>query len=171
MRWQTLGNILITFHYSEIQFLGFCPSFWYCTQKKCFGNWFSLGLQECLRWGTYSEGPLVRGSLSPVQNSYPFSVSWIMSKCSPLQPPATSSLLVPNILLTPASQTPSIYVLRLVWETKFHTHGYGFVYCSLLSFLRDCRSVTFQTLSECFSRRFVTEFQSLDFIYHFVFFT
>jgi hypothetical protein len=27
-----------------------------------------------------------------------------------LQPPITSSLFVPNILLTPSSQTPSVYV-------------------------------------------------------------
>jgi hypothetical protein len=32
-------------------------------------------------------------------------------------------ILGPNILLTPCSQTPSIYVLPVVWETKFHTHS------------------------------------------------
>jgi hypothetical protein len=44
------------------------------------------------------------------------------SLCSLLQPPSTSSLLGPNILLTPCSQTPSICVLSSVRETKFHTH-------------------------------------------------
>jgi hypothetical protein len=38
---------------------------------------------------------------------------WISSLCSLLHSPATSS---------PCSQTPSIFVLPLVWETKFHTH-------------------------------------------------
>jgi hypothetical protein len=45
---------------------------------------------------------------------------WSSSLCSLLQSPATYSHLVPNILLSTCSQTPSIYAPT--WETKCHTH-------------------------------------------------
>jgi hypothetical protein len=44
------------------------------------------------------------------------------SLCSLLQPPSTSSLLVPIFSSPPCFQTPSIYIFPLVRETKFHTH-------------------------------------------------
>jgi len=44
------------------------------------------------------------------------------SLCSLLQPPATSSLLGPDILLSWLFLTSSIYLLPLVSEIKFHTH-------------------------------------------------
>jgi hypothetical protein len=47
---------------------------------------------------------------------------WSSSLCSLLQPPATSSLLVPNIPPAPCSQIPLTYFLLLVSKTKFHTH-------------------------------------------------
>jgi hypothetical protein len=40
------------------------------------------------------------------------------SLCSFLQPPVTSSLLGPNILLSTLFSNPSIYVLPLKWETR-----------------------------------------------------
>jgi hypothetical protein len=46
------------------------------------------------------------------------------SLCSFLWPPVTSSLTGQNILLSTLFQTPSIWVLPLMWETKFHTHTY-----------------------------------------------
>jgi hypothetical protein len=46
---------------------------------------------------------------------------WISLLCSLHQSPATSFLLCPIFSSTPCSQIPSIYVLPLVWETKFHT--------------------------------------------------
>jgi hypothetical protein len=42
--------------------------------------------------------------------------------CSLLQPSATSSLLGPNILLSTLLSDTLIYVLSLVWKTKFHIH-------------------------------------------------
>jgi hypothetical protein len=47
---------------------------------------------------------------------------WSSSLCSLLQSSITSSRLGPNILSALCSQTPSVCVLPLVWETKFHTH-------------------------------------------------
>jgi hypothetical protein len=45
----------------------------------------------------------------------------ISSLCSLLQPPATSSLLGPNILLSTCFQTPSIHVPLLVWGTNIYS--------------------------------------------------
>jgi hypothetical protein len=42
---------------------------------------------------------------------------WSSTLCSLLQPPATSSLFGPNILLS----TPHLFH-PLVWDIKFHTH-------------------------------------------------
>jgi hypothetical protein len=48
---------------------------------------------------------------------------WSSSLCNFLQPPITSFLPGPNILLsTPFSNTVQIYVLPLMSATKFHTH-------------------------------------------------
>jgi hypothetical protein len=47
---------------------------------------------------------------------------WSFSLCSHLQSPAISSLLGLHIRSAPCSQTPSTYVLPLVWQSKFHTH-------------------------------------------------
>jgi len=47
---------------------------------------------------------------------------WSSSLCRLLQPPATSSLLGPNIFLSILSSNTLNYVFPLVWETKFHTH-------------------------------------------------
>jgi hypothetical protein len=44
------------------------------------------------------------------------------SLCSLTQPPATSSLLGPKLPSAPYFHTLPIYVLPLVWETKFHIH-------------------------------------------------
>jgi hypothetical protein len=44
------------------------------------------------------------------------------SLCSFLHTPFTSYLLGPNILWTPSSRTPSVYVPPAMWATKFHTH-------------------------------------------------
>jgi hypothetical protein len=41
--------------------------------------------------------------------------------CSVLQPPETCSLSGLSIPSAPCSQTSSVYVFPLVWETKFHT--------------------------------------------------
>jgi hypothetical protein len=46
---------------------------------------------------------------------------WSSSLCSRLHSPATSSLLGQDILLRIMFTTPSISVLALMWETKFHT--------------------------------------------------
>jgi hypothetical protein len=46
---------------------------------------------------------------------------WSSSLCSLIQPPTTSSILGSNSVSAPC-QTPPVYVLPLVWETKFHTH-------------------------------------------------
>jgi hypothetical protein len=43
---------------------------------------------------------------------------WNSTLCSLLQLPRTSSLLGPNILFSTCSQTPSIYILPLVWENQ-----------------------------------------------------
>jgi hypothetical protein len=58
---------------------------------------------------------------------------WSSSLCSLLQPPATSSLLGTNIILSTLFSTLSICVLSLAWETNFHIHtsstwNYDFVY-------------------------------------------
>jgi hypothetical protein len=48
---------------------------------------------------------------------------WSFSLCSLLQPPVTSSLLGPKIFSSGhCSQTSSIHVLPLVWETNFNVH-------------------------------------------------
>jgi hypothetical protein len=47
--------------------------------------------------------------------------------CSLLQSPVTSTLLGSNILLRPCSQTPSIYIFPLMWETKFHNNIYMYI--------------------------------------------
>jgi hypothetical protein len=47
---------------------------------------------------------------------------WSSSLCNFIHSPVTSSLLGPNVLSEPCSQTPSVYSLPLAWETKFHTH-------------------------------------------------
>jgi hypothetical protein len=49
---------------------------------------------------------------------------WCSSLCGFLQPPANSSLLDTNTLLSICFQTLSIhlYTLLLVWQIKFHTH-------------------------------------------------
>ena len=44
------------------------------------------------------------------------------SLCIFLHYPVTTSLLGPNILTTPYSQTLSTYVPLSMWATKFHTH-------------------------------------------------
>jgi len=44
------------------------------------------------------------------------------SLCNLLRPPAISSLLGPVSSSAPCSQTPEIYVLPLVWETKYHNN-------------------------------------------------
>jgi hypothetical protein len=44
------------------------------------------------------------------------------SLCSFLQPPVTSSLFGPNILLSALFSNTLIYVLPLTWESRFHTH-------------------------------------------------
>jgi hypothetical protein len=57
---------------------------------------------------------------------------WSSSFYSLLQPPTNSSLLGGN-LSTPCSQTPSIYVFPLMWETKrqVHTEEHIKLYCFL----------------------------------------
>jgi hypothetical protein len=47
---------------------------------------------------------------------------WSSSLRNFLQPPDTFPFLRPNILLKTSFSTPSIYVIPLGWETKFHTH-------------------------------------------------
>jgi hypothetical protein len=47
-----------------------------------------------------------------------YSFSW----CSLLHSPVTSSLLGPIFSSASYSQTPSVYVPLLVWQTKPHTH-------------------------------------------------
>jgi hypothetical protein len=47
---------------------------------------------------------------------------WRSSLCSLLQPPATTSLLGTNILLSALFSNTLTCVLPLVWETKLHTH-------------------------------------------------
>jgi len=43
----------------------------------------------------------------------------IITQCSSA---SSHFLLVPNILLSIRSQTPSVRTLLLVWDIKFHTH-------------------------------------------------
>jgi len=47
---------------------------------------------------------------------------WSFSSCGLLQPPATSSLLGQNILISTLFSKTLIYVLLLGRETKFHIH-------------------------------------------------
>jgi hypothetical protein len=47
---------------------------------------------------------------------------WSFALCNFLHSPVISSLLRPNISPAPCSQTPSVYALPLMQETKFHTH-------------------------------------------------
>ena len=49
-------------------------------------------------------------------------ISWSSSLRSFLHSRVTLSLLGPNILLTPYSQTPLAYITPSTWATKFHTH-------------------------------------------------
>ena len=78
-----------------------------------------------------------------------YSFSW----CSLLHSPVTSSLSGPIFSSAPYSQTPSVYVLPLVWETKPHTdttqHAKLVLYILIFIFLD----------SELKNERFCTEWQ------------
>jgi hypothetical protein len=47
---------------------------------------------------------------------------WSSPLCNYLHCSVTSSLLGPNILSAPCSQTPSVYALPFMLQSKLHTH-------------------------------------------------
>jgi hypothetical protein len=47
---------------------------------------------------------------------------WSSSLCNVMHSPVTQSSLVQILSLEPCSQTPSVYVLPLMWGATFHTH-------------------------------------------------
>ena len=97
-----------------------------------------LGLPSCLFSSSFPTKTLFTPLLSPIRTTclahlilLDF-ITWTIlgeqyrsvcfSLCSFLHSPVTSSLLGPNILSTPYSQTPSAYVPPSMSATKFHTH-------------------------------------------------
>jgi hypothetical protein len=93
----------------------------------------------CLQSGLFTSGfpikTLYTFLMSPISATCPLSHPpcpdhpnneayklWNLSLCSLLQSPAIPPSWVQIFFSTPCSPTPSLYVLLLVRQTKFHTH-------------------------------------------------